>query len=709
MVFFQAALLAGYAYAHAVPRWLGVRRQAGFHLALLLLPFLVLPLAIAPGWKPPGQANPIPWLLGLLSVSVGLPFIVVSTSGPLLQRWFANTGHRAAHDPYFLYTASNLGSMIALLSYPILIEPALTLADQRRLWAIGYAVLVILTALCAVCLWRSAPASAPEPGPTTSDAWPIQAPEKISRWRRLRWVALAFVPSSLMLSATTYLTTDIAAIPLLWIIPLSLYLLSFILVFARRPLVPHAWMVRLLPLTVLLLILAMLSEATEPIWLLLLIHLLALFIIAMVCHGELARDRPQAAHLTEFYLWLSAGGVLGGLCNALVAPLVFSTVAEYPLVVILACLIRPPIKSPRAKKRPPDPRFFAPKDLVFPLLLGIGTAGLVVAVRAFGRPFQARLESLGLEEAQANLGLMYFLPAVICYTFLGRPVRFALGVVALLVAGLAYPGIHGRVLYRERSFFGVHRVTLNREGTLHELVHGNTVHGRQSLDPAQRHEPLTYYHRTGPIGQVFTAFPNLPHVAVVGLGAGSLAAFSRPGQEFVYFEIDPTVVRIARDPAYFTFLSDAAAPVEIVLGDARLTLNDAPAHHYNLLVLDAFSSDAIPLHLLTREAMQLYLSKLAAGGLLAFHVSNRYLDLEPVLGDLAEDTGLVCRIQKDVALAPEETQAGKSPSIWVLMARREQDLGKLARSWRWDKVTGRNGAYLWTDDFSNLFRVFQWK
>jgi len=790
MVFFQAALLAGYAYAHAAPAWLGVRRQAAFHMGLLLLPLLSLPIAIAHDWTPPAGTNPIPSLLLLLTVSVGLPFFVVSTGGPLLQRWFVATGHAAGRDPYFLYSASNLGSMLALLSYPVLLEPAFPVATQRWWWSLGYGTLVILMFVCALMVWRApkerapagparqpveprvgaserrgagdnlpsppfrgrgvggeggerSPAKAPHPRPLSpeyrGEGRSIAAAPQNPRPHallRLRWIALAFVPSSLMLSVTTYLTTDIAAIPLLWVIPLALYLLSFILVFARTPLLPHWAMARVLPLAVLLIALVMLCQATEPIWLLLPVHVVAFFIIAMVCHGELARLRPDPKYLTEYYLWLSVGGVLGGLFNAMIAPLIFSGLVEYPLVLVAACFLRPAeeaeeeeeAKTQKSRNQPrkgkprttpaqkrvagpsstPRPRLGGVVVHLLPALLpGLLCVGLMLV-------FWSRGWNKGLTggwESRLSLGLTYGLPAILCYMLLHRPLLFGTSIGGLFIVGLLNQGVYGQTVYRERSFFGVHRVCINAEGTQYQLVHGNTFHGLQYRDPERAREPLLYYYRTGPVGQLFSVFSGAaakPEVAVIGLGAGSLAAYGEPGQHFTYYEIDPSVLRIARDSGYFTFLRDSKAQVSVELGDARLTLKNAPDHHYGILVVDAFSSDAIPLHLLTREALALYKSKLAEGGILAFNISNRYLDLKPVLGDLAHDAGLQCWSISDLDLDDAEKNQGKAPSQWIVMAARAADLGSLARRSGWEHVGPRRNANVWRDDFSNIFSVFKW-
>ncbi|MEJ7640038.1 MAG: fused MFS/spermidine synthase [Singulisphaera sp.] len=690
MVFFQAALLAGYAYAHATTALLGARRQAVLHVGLLLLPFAFLPLRIPAEWlgSPPSGANPSPWLLGLLTVAVGLPFFVVSTTAPLLQRWFSGTGHPAAVDPYFLYGASNIGSMVALLGYPIVVEPNLRFARQSQFWAVGYGVFVVLILACAVTVWR-APRGVRETADDGDDAARADRPG-LGRWSR--WVGLAFVPSSLMLGVTTYLTTDIAAIPLLWVIPLAIYLLTFILVFARRPPLPHPWMVRVLPMAIVLLVLIFSLRTQQLIFIP--IHLLAFFMVALVCHGELARLRPSARHLTGFYLAMSLGGVLGGIFNALVAPILFDRVAEYPLALVLACLALPRVV--KSGRRPWDRAL----DFAVPLAVGVLLAGVVPSLthRPGSQP-DTLVPKLGG-------GVASFL----CYTFKDRPVRFALGVGAVLLAFQVNPSHHGRILLQERNFFGVLRVAHDLPTHSHVLIHGNTLHGQQGLDPGLRREPMTYYHRTGPIGQVFEAFgarPARPDVAVVGLGAGSLACYAAPGQGWTFYEIDPAVVRIARDPRFFTYLKDCRARSrDVVVGDARLRLRDAPDGGYGLIVLDAFSSDAIPMHLLTREALRLYRDKLADGGLIAFHISNRYLDLAPVLGALARDAGLIDRVRRDRDIAPEQAKVGKTASDWIVMAAREEDLGPLGKDPRWKASMVRPDEEVWTDDFSNIIQHF---
>jgi hypothetical protein len=690
MLFFQAALLAGYAYAHSTTTWLRTRSQAALHAGLLFLPLFFLPLGIPEAWARslPTGSDPSPWLLGLLLAIVGLPFFLVSTTAPLLQRWFSTTGHPAAADPYFLYGASNVGSMVALLAYPLVVEPNLRLTRQCEIWTAGYIVLMVLILACGAIVWRARGDTAKGP----EELVDVASADRPGLGQWCHWIALAFVPSSLMLGVTTYLTTDITPIPLLWVIPLALYLLTFILVFARRPPLPHRWMVHTLPIVVAVLTLIMCLNAAHPA--LIVVHLLAFFIAAMVCHGELVRLRPRARHLTAFYLAMSVGGVLGGVFNALVAPLVFTWVAEYPLALVLAC-----VALPGAGFRTGKPRDRV-LDIFIPVVLGVLVAGLAMRFRPLSA---SRSGALGPK-------LFFGLAVFACYTLKNRPVRFALGIGAVLLASHLSDTRFGRVLRQERNFYGVVRVTQDDQGHFRRMIHGNTNHGQQSLDPHRRGDPLTYYHRTGPVGQileVFCARPARPEVGVVGLGTGSLACYAEPGQRWTFFEIDPAVVKFARDPGLFTYLKDCRAQsLEFTVGDARIRLRDEPEHRYGLIVLDAFSSDAIPIHLLTREALRLYRGKLAPGGMLAFHISNLYIDLPPVLGALASDAGLITRLRSDLDLTKDQVAEGKLGSIWAVMVAREQDLGALAQDPRWKAPALRRDNAVWTDDFTDIVRHF---
>jgi hypothetical protein len=730
--FFQGTLLLGYAYGHLTTRWWETRRQAVIHSFLLLVPVAFLPVAVPKGWIPPANANPIPWLLALLLVSTGIPFFVVSTSAPLVQKWFAGTGHPSSQDPYFLYIASNLGSMLGLLSYPILIEPNFSLTQQSWLWAAGYGLLIFLTLGCAACLWRSPQNAVPvqtvrdvadkqtqhvaslpltqtdgeETGSTSATAAPPSAAQ------RSRWVLLSFIPSSLLLGVTTYITTDIASLPLLWAVPLAIYLLTFILTFASKPLLPHKTLVALLPLLLTPLIILSLLKVMQPVWLLLPLHLAGFFVAGCVFHGELQKSRPSSQHLTSFYLWVAFGGVLGGWFNALAAPLLFPSVLEYPLVMSLSILLAGEYTSEQAKSQPHRASELAEKgnwEKFSFFNLKLRTTRRVSLGLLFGALIVG-FDPKGFTDNLLGNLVAFSLLAAMFYAFslgLGRLVTGSILIVMLSQFAL---GNMGGVLHIDRSFFGVNRVVTDRRGEYRSLLHGTTLHGKQSLDPQRRREPLTYFYRTGPIGQVFqslNASQRLSRVAVLGLGIGTLAAYSAPGQEWTFYEIDPAVEKLARNANYFTFLQDSKAPFSVVLGDARLRLASVPDSYYDLLVMDAFSSDSIPVHLVTREAIQLYFSKLTEQGLLAINISNRYINLEPVLGGLARHLGLSALRQLQREISPAEREKGKSPSHWVLLARQQGDFGNLASDSRWQPVPATGGAPLWADDFSDIFRVFR--
>lgn len=753
MLFFQALLLAGYAYALALTRWLSATAQGAVHLALLALAALALPVALnaaAAGGAPEG-ASPEWWLLKTLLVTVGPPFFVLSASAPLLQGWFSRTRAESASDPYYLYAASNAGSLFALLGCPVLLEPALTLGQQGRAWAFAYGALFLLFAACAVLALRSRkPAGVVEGKDSTS-----APPEPLSVRRRLRWVLLAFVPSSLVLGVTTHVTTDLVAVPLLWVIPLALYLLSFVVVFARGFTLPRGFAARAVPGAAVLVSLVYLSGASRPAWFLILFHLAFLFAAALVCHGQLAADRPAAAHLAEFYLCLAAGGVLGGLFNAVVAPLVFDTVAEYPLVILLASYLRPAYRNTGgtllgfrlgAKKKRDESvkdesvavadetpgevagvgaplgkaegvegedRRWDVLDVLLPLAAGLLAAALMLLARRF--------EMTDGERAALTLGV----PLVLLnHFFAPRPLRFSLGLGAVMLASLLFAQTGNRTLHASRNFYGTHRVEADANDSIHWLNHGSTLHGKQYTAAAKACEPVSYYHREGPLGSVFDglrarttagdvkvghAARHAPprSIAVVGLGAGTTAAYARAGEAWTFYEIDPLVVDIARDPRLFTYLSACAGVrPEVVLGDARLRLREAPEGAYDLIVLDAFSSDAVPAHLMTREALALYLSKLAPGGVVAFHVSNRSLKLERVAGGIAREAGLASRIFDD---GRQGADAGLDPSTWVAVARNDEDLGPLASDPNWPEFDP--AVYeleVWRDDFSDILSVFRW-
>lgn len=697
LFFYQAMLLAGYLYVHLSVKWLGVRRQALMHLGLLCVPWVVMPIGISGGWIPPVGTNPVPALLALLTVSAGLPFLAVAASAPMLQMWFAHTNDRAAPDPYFLYAASNAGSLIGLLCYPLVIEPILALREQSLWWSAGYGLFMALTAACAAALLRSPGAGAAPaamPGGAKSDRERAPAGRPAGWLRRLRWLALSLAPSSLLFGVTTYISTDLVSIPLLWAIPLALYLLSFALVFSRRKILPHRLMVRAQPLLIVvaaasLYMVRMGALAPYQAAPLFILHLLAFFATAMVCHGELAADRPSPEEVTGFYLWIAFGGMLGGLFNALAAPLLFPTPLEYPLMMIAAVLLQPRVQAPGAR--------WPALGIVVPCAILLVCGGIGWAVSAGG--------------AHSSAAAAWARFAAVAVAALGallvrrRPAPFGLSVAVVLAVGaLCSSRIYG-TLHTERSFFAIHRVEYDPWLNCNRLVHGSTAHGLQSRESDLRREPLAYYHFDGPLGRIFDVMGERPEfgksgrIGIVGLGAGAIAAYGRAGQTLVFYEIDPAVERIARNEKFFTYLADCRAKTEVILGDARVSLARGSPRQFDLLIVDAFNSDSIPVHLLTREAIRLYFDRLADNGVLALHISNRYLDLAPVLGNLAEQVKVVALVCDDLAAS---RRPGKFTSIWAVMARRRDDLGKLNGDAAWRPMAARRGRRPWTDDYSNV-------
>jgi SAM-dependent methyltransferase len=726
MMFFQAVLLAGYGYAHLSVRFLPRRGQVLLHLALLAVAAAFLPVGVGEGWIPRAGESPVLWLLAMMAVSIGAPFLVLSATAPLLQSWFAAVP--GTRDPYFLYAASNLGSMLALLAYPSLIEPRWSLRDpgslsQTRLWSLGYLALVVLIALCAVAVWRRPGQEAAGVDPDGAGVGAADATTAPTARRRLYWVSLAFAPSSLLLGTTTYVTTDLAAVPLLWVLPLAIYLLSFILAFGRWPSLLQRLVASVVLPLVLLVLFFMISLYQPRSWVTVLCHFLVLFVASLACHGALARDRPAPAHLTEFYLLMSVGGVLGGLVNALIAPLVLRSLAEYPLAMALACALvaggAPRPAGIRARMR----RIAAPVAVVvLALVLYSETIALKVdpafLVRVLEPSSAVVARWITPAESLVNKLLVYGPPLAACLFLRRRPLALGAALAGVLAVASFVDARNSEEIRRARSFFGVLRVTRDRDDNGYtELRHGTTLHGRQAIDPARRGEPLSYYHRKGPVGQIFDELhrrvPAL-RIAVIGLGTGTLAAYARTGDAITFYEIDRLVRDIAFDPACFTYTTDARArgvSERVELGDARVRLaavkRERPGERYDLIAVDAFSSDAIPVHLLTREALRLYLEMLAPDGLLVIHISNRYLDLAPVVANLAADAGLDGRVLDDNS----SEGGGATRSTWVVLARTAAALGGLARDGHEmaSALEPDPAVGVWTDDFHNLLSVFKWR
>ena len=674
VLFFQTVLLLAYLYAHLSVRWLGPRTQAISHIALLMLPLVVLPVQVPAGGPPAGE-SPTWWLLRMMSLTVGLPFLVLATMAPLLQRWYATLPVRSAADPYFMYSASNLGSMLALLAFPFLLEPIFGVRVQAFGWTGGYVLLVILASACAITARKYGRELPPVAATDAGD-------RGLTLRRRAWWVLLAFVPSSLMLGVTTHISTDLAAVPLLWIVPLSLYLATFILAFSPRRSFLSGFVVRALPLLALAAVASVVIRVNSPY--LILLHLAAFFAAALVCHDRLADDRPPASHLTEFYLWLSVGGVLGGIFNTLVAPSVFNGIYEYPLVLALGCLLRPPLASTRRLE--PWPLFAVTFITPFALFATLWLAGaapansfrdgaviIVIVIGAFWAVFRRREPFNGL----------------------------ILGIALLVLAG--FGALPGNVLFADRSFFGVMKVIDGPEPGRHVLQHGTTLHGTEDVRIPGTCQPLSYYHRNGPIGEFFSlAGTRLRSVAVIGLGTGALACYAAPGQRMTFFEIDPMIERIARDPLLFTYLQNTRGEIEITIGDGRKLMEQLPPGSQDLIIVDAFSSDSVPVHLMTREALRAYIARLTRDGVVALHVSNRYLDLEAVLEATIAADGLSGIARRDKTVPGGEENEGRTASHWVLIARHPTALAMIEGQSGWRRLEDSGRASAWTDDYSNI-------
>ena len=686
MVFFQSLLLGGYAYAHYLMQLRNRMLPVVVHLALLVVALLTLPLSIAGGWGEPPASGYAFWLLGLFAVSIGLPFFALAANNPLLQAWFVRTGHPNGPDPYFLYASSNIGSFLALLTYPVLLEPMFTLRAQNLIWTGIYGLLIVLIASCGALLLRSPATSDVDTAADDADA---PAPPWILR---ARWIFLAAVPSGLLIAVTAHISTDVAAAPLLWVLPLSLYLLTWVLVFQSRPLLPHKWMLILQPLAITGVVVLLAVGGEQNLLLTLGGHQLCFFVIAMACHGELARTRPAAKYLTGFYVALSFGGMVGGLFAGLIAPYTFSWVAEYPILVALAVLCRPSV----ADRRPQWSRAFWP-------LLAVAAVALIVPSYSGGKVF-SWLETNRIYVVSA-VAIVSMILAI-----LFKADRWKLAAVVTLALALirVYPADEGRV-ETVRSFFGVHKIVVTPNGQYHVLMHGTTIHGAEKVQNDDgtpvtgRPEPITYYHKDGGMGQAIAALRERKagplRVAVIGLGSGSLACASEPGEDWKFFEIDQAMVDTAKDPKYFTYIQRCAPDMKPVIGDARLTFAKEPNGTYDLIIVDAYSSDAIPVHLATEEAMEIYKDKLAPQGAVLMHVSNRHLELSSVVVGIADANDLKSWVYSEDT--HRDSEYIFSTTV-VVSAREEADVGKLASSEKWALTESDDDQRVWTDDYSNV-------
>jgi hypothetical protein len=677
MVFFQGILLFGYAYADALTRFAGRRLALPIHLGVTVGGAMFLPLTIAEGWGMPTPGREELYLLGMFAASIGFPFFALSANGPLLQAWFARSGHPDAQNPYFLYAASNVGSLLALFAYPFIAEPLSTLSFQVDLWRYGYYALIVLIAICGALVFTRHTKG--ELRATTTEAAPALR-------QMFYWVAIAFVPSALMIAVTTHVTTDVAAAPFLWVLPLSLYLITFILVFSERTWIPQRLLMAAQPVLMALVVLTLALDVRTWLTIDVALHLLFFFVTAMICHGQLSATRPAAAYLTRFYFCMSLGGVLGGIFSGLLAPNLFSWIAEYPILIVAAAVARPDFVRPARREA-----------LVYAALAALVVIAVLPGLRQ------------GFSVVPPYNWLVWACAiALACVVLLFRsyPLRIALAVAAVFVITRVYPP-NVRQLETVRSFFGVHKIEVTPDGRFRTLRHGMELHGAQRLTTDDgkpvtgKPELSTYYHRDSPIAEVIEATQEKKggpvSMAVIGLGAGLVACLARPQDRLDYYEIDADVIRIANNPKRFTFIRDCKRDTKIVLGDARLTLAANTEARYDVIHVDAFSSDSIPVHLLTREALRVYLAHLNPGGIILTHISNNHLDLTDVVAATAASEGLISRLN-DEDEVPDRDPMIKFSTVMIL-AKTNADFGSLAD---WDLHKAPAGQTPWSDDFSNL-------
>jgi hypothetical protein len=705
--FFQAALLAGYLYAHLLINKVPPHLTGIVHLAVCVVAFICLPIGMATWVGEPPQGEPYLWQLGMFAASIGLPFVAVSANAPLLQAWFARSGHPDARDPYFMYAASNLGSLIALLGYPFVLEPTFGLSQLSHLWAYAY-VLLVLAIGASFFLMRGAQAggvpetAAPPAGETVAIA---SAP---TRTDRLSWIGLAFVPSALVTAFTVHITTDVASAPLLWVFPLALYLLTFVLVFRERPLISREALL-FLHLIALAIALIALAFQTNDWFILSVTGVMVFFTTAMLAHRTLYEARPAPIYLTEFYLWMSFGGALGGMFTALVAPKLFSEIYEYPLLLAASMACRPGALSLGQDKQ-------RVKDEAIVLWLVAVVGALLIVLLQPGSWLSNYLGNTRL----ARFGLTPLVVMVLAAVLLAN-VKYAsrqlvaAGLMCLALVTLPSAVRQADSQITRRSFFGVYRVADSPDTGYRTLVHGTTLHGAQRVYDEDGKEvddtvPTTYYYPGSPIGQtiakrreILAAKGEKGRYGIVGLGTGSSSCHKQEGEAWKFFEIDPTVIKIAKDPRNFTFVSKCQPDIDIAIGDARLTMAKEPDASFDLFIIDAFTSDAIPVHMLTKEAVQLFLNKLKPDGVVLLHTSNRYLDLNSVLGAIQKELP-----EGTAGIAIQDAGGdgyGQTGSSVVVFAKSEAALQPY-RSSEGALDLDDGGLRAWTDDYSDILGAF---
>ncbi len=630
MMFFQLLLLAGYAYVHVTTTRITVKKQVIIHRIILICALIALPFTLNSGTLFDRNAYPVLWLFETLIYSISVPFFVLSTTAPILQKWFSLTNNHNAHNPYFLYSASNTGSLIALLSYPCMIEPLLSLNNQSLVWSGLFVVFIALILYVSTGINKNTDLNLRN---HQSDS--VAPPT----WtQKSAWCLLSFVPSSLMLGLTTHITTDIAAIPLLWIIPFSLYLVSFMLVFSQK-MRGYAICKKYFPYVIIAMMIVSILQTTLikyiSVWFILSFLCLGFLCIAVRYHGELVEKKPQTENLTYFYLYMSIGGALGGIFNAIIAPVIFLGAYEYYIILFLS---------------------------------------LVICIKKFKTPKE--------------------------YLFFIAPSMFS------ILLGQQYLNINNDNLFEGRNFFGISRVSYDNTLKARTYSHGTTNHGMQSTLEAYRLKPQTYYSGINHFINLLPIDIKQKPMAITGLGAGTLTCFARENQSVDIYEIDPIVIHIANDAKLFTYMRDCKGNKNVILGDARINLQKADDNRYGMMLMDAYSSDSLPVHLLTKEAMALYLSKLDDNGIIAFNISNRHLDLKPVLATFSHYFHLKGYVRLDITKRKMTQENLSTPNEWVILTKNSKLFETIMPDDMWTPLV-QSSNVLWTDDYSSIFSILK--
>lgn len=685
MAFFQVTLLAGYFLAHALSR-LPAALHGFLFLLILAAGILFLPARIMP--DPSGEVPDAFGIFKMLAVTLAIPFMAISATSSTLQRLFATTAHKDAKDPYFLYAASNLGSFAGLFAYPLLAEPLLGLQAQSQSWFYGYSLLIILIGLCLIT--PTATLAAYKSSPQKEKMLPISAVTK------LKWVLYAFIPSSLLMSVSTHITTDIFSAPMLWVLPLGLYLLTFVIAFARRQFISDELLNRLQPITVTLCVgfLIILTISLRMSWLGLFVQLFGFTICALMCHRQLVLMRPVNSdqHLTSFYLYLSIGGALGGVLNAFVIPYIFDRLIEYPLFLIASLCL--------------NPYFRERMTLVPKMYLGLGLI-MTLAYVAYLLSGTAIFESLSFRGISSGMIMADFFLLCILVIFATGARTASIGLLVLLFCHAVI--LPKNVLITDRNFFGVVKVyerpiiVDNKKYTLRNLHHGTTLHGTQIIEEPLNTQVTSYYSEDGPVGNIFNIYTP-KNIAVIGLGVGTIYCYSTPENKFTFFEIDPAIVTMAQK--HFTYLKDCdkGTPPSFVIGDGRIEMGKLKNQKFDLIVLDAFSSDTIPTHLLTVEALEEYKKHLTENGLILANLSNRYFNLAPIFFRNADLVELSGRLRFDYG----GKKIYETASLWAILGPNDKTFKPLEH-FDWKSLKEYKSLRPWTDDYTNLLRMMEFR